>query len=85
MRVDGTVLTPGELAGYELLQTKPAVKETKLVTGLTTTYAVTDPGQYCFKARAVDKQKLKSAWSNEACATVAAAVPAKITIKVTTK
>jgi hypothetical protein len=78
-RVDGTALLPADIEGYEIKQTKPPVTATKLVTGLTDTYTVTGPGVFCYQGRTVDKQKQKSAWSAEACATVNAA-PEGITI-----
>lgn len=78
-RVDGSALLPADISGYEIKQTKPPVTATKLVTGLTDTYTVAGPGEFCYQGRTVDKQKQKSVWSPEACTTVNA-VPAGITI-----
>lgn len=76
-RVDGTLLKPEEITGYELRYgAEPAATAWKMIKTVGATenkfpIILTEPGKYCFHARTIAKATstttVKSAWSNQAC------------------
>lgn len=76
-RVDGTLLKPEEITGYELRYgAEPATTAWKMIKTVGATenkfpITLTEPGKYCFQARTIAKATstttVKSAWSNQAC------------------
>ena len=76
-RVDGTLLKPEEIIGYELRYgAEPAATAWKMIKTVgaadgSLPITLTEPGKYCFQARTIAKATstttVKSAWSNQAC------------------
>lgn len=76
-RVDGTLLKPEEITGYELRYgAEPTTTAWKMIKTVGATenrfpITLTEPGKYCFQGRTIAKAtsttEIKSAWSPQAC------------------